>query len=43
MTTSSSLDLADLLIGLAARDAGCASVLTFDKRASKSNLFEQLA
>jgi len=34
--------LADALIGLVAERAGCDGVLTFDKRASKSDLFELL-
>lgn len=34
------LDLPDLLIGLAARDSGCESTLTFDRRAGRSGLFE---
>ncbi|NCO41868.1 MAG: VapC toxin family PIN domain ribonuclease [Armatimonadetes bacterium CG_4_10_14_3_um_filter_66_18] len=37
-----STGLADLLIGLAAQRAGCDGVLTFDKQASKSELFELL-
>ena len=36
------MELADLLIGLTARDAGCDVSLTFDKDASKSSLFEYL-
>lgn len=40
---SSKTDLADLLIGLAARFAGCDAVLTFDKQAAKSDLFELIA
>ena len=32
--------LADLLIGLTARDAGCEATLTFDRRAAQSDLFE---
>ena len=33
-------DLADLLIGCRARQQGCESVLTFDRKASTSQLFE---
>jgi len=36
------LDLADLFIGLAASDHGCEATLTFDKKASRSDLFEAL-
>lgn len=42
-SVSSGIDLADLLIGLAARSAGCDGVLTFDKQAAKSDLFELMA
>jgi predicted nucleic-acid-binding protein len=38
----SSMDLSDLLIGYAARNARCDAVLTFDKRAAASPLFELL-
>lgn len=31
--------LADLLIGLSARDNGCSTTLTFDKKAAQSELF----
>jgi predicted nucleic-acid-binding protein len=34
------IDLSDLLIAHSAKISGCESVLTFDKRASKSELFE---
>jgi len=37
------MELADLLIGLTARDAGCDAAITFDKDASQSSLFEYLA
>jgi len=33
-------DLSDLLIAHSAKEQGCESVLTFDKKASKSKLFE---
>lgn len=33
-------DFADLLIAICARDQGCESVMTFDKRAATFNLFE---
>ena len=36
------LDLPDALIGCCAREAGCGSVLTFDRAASRSTLFELL-
>ena len=36
------MDLSDLLIAHSARSSGCESVLTFDKRASDSELFERL-
>ena len=36
---SPSVDLADLLIGLTSRNAGCETILTFDQRAAKSTLF----
>lgn len=35
-------DLADLLIGSCALDAGCDAVLTFDRTASKHGLFEPM-
>jgi len=35
-------DLSDLLIGCSAREQGCENVITFDKKASKSELFELL-
>jgi predicted nucleic-acid-binding protein len=38
----SSTDLDDLLIGLRARSLGCDAVLTFDKAASRCDLFEAL-
>jgi predicted nucleic-acid-binding protein len=39
---NASTDLADLLIGQSAHHSGCESVLTLDKLASKSALFELL-
>lgn len=39
----SDVDLADLLIGLTSRDSGCETTLTFDRRASKSDLFTLIA
>lgn len=36
------LDLSDLLIAHSARRLGCSSVITFDKRAAKSEFFERL-
>jgi len=35
-------DLSDMLIGCSARHQGCSSTLTFDKKASRSDLFELL-
>jgi predicted nucleic-acid-binding protein len=35
-------DLSDLLIGHVAQNKGCSSVLTFDKKASRNLLFEEL-
>ncbi len=37
-----SVDLADILIGLTASDLGASPVLTFDKTAARTNLFELL-
>jgi predicted nucleic-acid-binding protein len=37
-----SYDLSDLLIALSASNNGCKTVLTFDKKASRSKLFELL-
>jgi predicted nucleic-acid-binding protein len=39
---NSSTELADILIAQSARHSGCESILTLDKRASKSALFELL-
>jgi predicted nucleic-acid-binding protein len=36
------IELEDLLIGILAREAGCQATITFDKKASKSELFELL-
>ena len=36
------LDLSDILIGTAAKNAGCETTLTFDLKAAKSDLFELL-
>ncbi|MBT5832078.1 MAG: hypothetical protein HOH77_17965 [Candidatus Latescibacteria bacterium] len=36
------MDLSDLLIAHSARASGCEYVLTFDRRASNSELFEKL-
>lgn len=35
----SDVDLADLFIGLTSRDWGCETTLTFDRKATKSDLF----
>ncbi|MFO7811108.1 MAG: type II toxin-antitoxin system VapC family toxin [Candidatus Delongbacteria bacterium] len=34
------LDLADILIGFISKECGCETVLTFDNKAAKSDLFE---
>ena len=34
--------LADIFIGLCARETGCETTLTFDEKASKSGLFRRL-
>jgi predicted nucleic-acid-binding protein len=39
---TSSVDMSDLLIAQSAHHWGCQSVLTLDKKASKSDLFELL-
>lgn len=36
------LDLADLLIGYCSETSGCATVLTFDKKAAKHRLFQKV-
>lgn len=36
------VDLADLLIGIGVKQSGCETVLTFDKKAVKTPLFENL-
>ena len=40
LAQKSKYDLSDLLIGISAKNSGCENVITFDKKASKSNLFE---
>ena len=40
--TGARQDLADILIACTAKSNGCSTVLTFDKRAAKSGLFEEL-
>lgn len=42
LSSSVSCDLQDLFIGAAAYDAGCSVTVTFDKKASRSGLFELL-
>ncbi len=37
------LDLLDILIGLHARELGCETTLTFDKKAAQSELFKEVA
>lgn len=39
LAPSMNLDLSDILIGLTAKEFGCETTLTFDKKASKSGLF----
>jgi predicted nucleic-acid-binding protein len=39
----SEVDLADLFIGLTSRDFGCETTLTFDRKASRSDLFSLIA
>lgn len=39
---STSFDLADILIGLAAKQQGCETTLTLDKKAAQSELFEEI-
>ncbi len=36
------VELEDMLIGLISKESGCASTITFDKKATKSELFEYL-
>jgi predicted nucleic-acid-binding protein len=36
------MELPDLLIGLSAREVGCESTLTFDRRAARSTWFEKV-
>jgi len=43
MGRTTSADLADILIGLCARDLGCETTFTFDKKAAKSPLFRRLS
>jgi len=38
----SNYDLADLLIAYSAKDSGCITTLTFDKKASRFELFTKL-
>ena len=40
LAKKSKYDLSDLLIGISAKNYGCEKVITFDKKASKSSLFE---
>ncbi len=42
LASKSRCDLSDLLIGCSAKEQGCESVITFDKKASKSELFKLL-
>jgi predicted nucleic-acid-binding protein len=40
LAPNTTIDLSDVLIGCAANQSGCEGVLTFDKKASKFELFE---
>jgi predicted nucleic-acid-binding protein len=40
---SRDIDLADQLIGLISKDAGCDTTLTFDRKAAKTDLFTLIA
>ncbi len=42
LTKTNKFDLSDLLIGYSAKQQGCENVITLDRKASKSNLFELL-
>lgn len=39
---NSNFDLADILIGLGAKQQGCETTLTLDKKAAQSELFEEI-
>jgi len=39
---ATALDWPDVIVGMAAREAGCEATLSFDKQAAKSDLFELL-
>ena len=39
---TSNLDLSDILIGLAAKQQGCEVTLTLDKKATRSEFFEEI-
>ncbi len=43
MGQSSTFDIPDILIGLQAKNAGADITLTFDKKAARSGLFEEIA
>ena len=43
ISDKSDVDLADLFIGLTSRDFGCETTLTFDRKASRSDLFTLIA
>ena len=43
IANKSDVDLADLFIGLTSQDHGCETTLTFDRKASKSDLFTLIA
>lgn len=42
LARTTTVDLSDILIGLSARDLGCETTLTFDKKASRSPLFKRI-
>jgi predicted nucleic-acid-binding protein len=43
ISKTTNIELPDLLVGLISKYAGCRSTITFDKSASKSNLFKLLS
>lgn len=42
MARNGNFDLADILIGLSAKQQGCETTLTLDKKAAQSELFEEI-
>lgn len=43
ISNTTNIELPDLLVGLISKHAGCRTAITFDKSASKSNLFKLLS